>query len=683
MKRIYTIFLIVIAAVLLFIFHGNDLTSFWDTDIQTTGNYYQETFFRKSRMNAPSNLSELNGKIVESGPHRVVYQFARPLNADIYIRPALIRQNSLMSHENKLFSYKNLKSLRLHIPREAKDEQLFHVANQTSSRIHLNAHLKQAPVFQLILDNSGTYAHSERVIGSLEIFIVDKPLNSAIPSLPMFLLFLIAPVIWCWFLQSGLGFSLPSSLGLAAVFLLLAHTLDLVHSDLSALLLPASVGVCLMILALRSWFEQRPLPTRPFFWALIWLATRLRWQEILIHSTIPINQQPLSSAYYQQAISMDLFSDKGFFSASFYQSPLYPFLLKLNAYVFGFSPLHLSYVSLLGNLLLLVLAYRLTVQLLESRPKAILVLALLSVNHWLIQETGSFTPDILSAALMLIYLLLLFSALKPTFLRGLLRGGILVLLVWNHLAFFPLACILIALDMTYQVRRSQPSSYWKQSLISASISGLILLSGFLPLLRHNQQHFGSFFPETTSYLSYVANLEFSDQQGFPSSLNVMMLGDQAPRYQKMGIREYLFDYHEPQELIAANLLGILMIAFDCMGTMLNVSTGENILEILIQGLSSQQNLLPILLLFLLEIFMALILLIFSWRHFIRYRMLLALLLVMILPHSVLYGVFMLKGFSLLQHQLDHRSILFSVPLLSIILIDALSWGIKERQRWLA
>lgn len=685
MNRLYTAFMLLIAAILLLIFHSSELGSFWNTEIQTTGSYYRETFFRKARMNPPSQLAELNGRLLESGPHRVVYQFANPLNADLYIRPALVKQSDLLDHKQKLFSYKNLKSLRLRFPSQtgqSGEKQLFHVADQTSKRIHLNPYLKDAPLFQLILDNSGTYAHSERVIGSLEIYLVEKPINTAIPLLPIFVLFLIAPVIWSWTLNQGLGFSLASSLGIASTALLVSHILWIFQPDLTQLLLPTGILICLLLLALRSWFEHRPLPTRPFFWGLIWLATQIRWQEILIQATQPLNELPLAQQYYQQAIFMDLFTDKGFFSALQPQSPLYPFLIKLSGYVFGFSPLHLFYVSLLGGLLFLALSYRLAVQLLNSRPKALLILGILSLNHLLIREAGLFSPDIFSATLLLAYLLLMFAPLKSSLLRGLLRGGILVLQIWTHLSFFPLACLVLLLDMAYQVHRSRPTTDWKKSLLCTLLSALMLLGGFLPLVQHNWQHYRSYFPETTAYISRVANLEFSDQQGFPASLDVVMRGDKAPHYRKLGIREYFWSKHHWSEWLGASGLGFLMISLDSIGALLNVTTGENILGVLIHGLSSHQNLLPLLILFLLEIFMALLLVVFAWVRFIRYRVLLLMLLLLILPHCFFYGIFMLKGFSLLQNLLDHQVLLICLPILSLLSVDALFWLQREHWRWL-
>jgi len=682
LNRVYSLAILFISAVLLLIFHSQDLKQFWNTEIDSTGQYYQATFFRQAQRNTPLDLSQLGGRQIKNSSHEVIYQFVKPRQAELYLRPSLAKQTSLMDHDKKLFSYKNLKTLKLRLPHQNHETQLFHVSKQTPHRIHLNPQLKQASVFQLVLDNSGDYDHSERVINALEIFVVNTPIDDAIPLLPLFLAFLVAPVIWCWSLNHGLGFSIASSMGLTNLTLLLAHILWLLLPELIFILISASLLTCLVLLLLRTLLEKQTLPVSPFFWGILWLAAWLRWEEILIRASIPLQARPLTQQYYNHALSMELFSDHGFLAANLTHGPLYPFLIKLTGFVFGFSSLHMFYLSLLGGLLLLSLSYWLACQLLGKSEPALLIMLWLAGNQLLIRESGLHTPDIFSACLSLVYLLLMFTPLRNTWLRGLGRGLVLLLLSWNHLSFFPLACILVILDLIYQVYRSQSTATWKKSLQAGMISIIIITSGFIPCIYQNWTKYTTLFPESTNYVSRIANIEFSDRQGFPSSLDVIRRGDKAPGYQRMGLREYFLDYHTLPELVGAGLLGFLLLTLDSVGAVINVSSGENILSVLVHSLTGPDNLLPIISLFLGEIFAALLLVVFAWQRFVRYRVLLLLLALFMLPHSFFYGILMLKGHSLLQSLLDHQMLLVCTPILSLMLIDALVWLHSHRKRWL-
>lgn len=660
------------------------MARFWNTDISNSGSSYHETFFRQVSRPPGPELAQIGGRRLSSDNQKVVYQFAVPAQAEVYLKPTLAKQTVFRNQQQKPISYKNLKSLRLKLPQRinAPERVLFETSSQVSQRIRITPYLQDAALFQLILDNSDEKADSERVIGSLEVFIVDSPVDEGLPALPLLMLFWVVPVILAWLCNAVLSISLAGSLGLAVTASLLSHIAWLLKPEWVLLVMPAGVVTSLILLTIHIWLEKKPVPSAPFFWGILLIAVTLRWQEILIQAAVPLEKLPQSMQYYNHALVMDLFSPKGFFAALFPQGPLYPFLIKLTGFAFGFSPFHLFYVSLLAGLLLLALSYRLAYLLLKSRPQALLVMLILAINPLLVQESGLRSPDMISACLGLTLLLLVFSTLQHAGARGILRGGLLVLLIWTHLSFFPLALLLLGVDMLYQVKRSQATSTWSQSLKAGLLSLMLVLVGFFPCLIQNNRAYGSYFPESTAYVSRVANLEFSDREGFPASLDVIRLGDKALHYRQLGIREYFLDFHGLPELLTGSALGFCMLALDGIGSLLMLASGENILSVLIHGIASQENLLPILMMFLLEIFGLLFLIVFAWLRFRRYRFLLLVLALLILPHAFFYGVFMLKGYSLLQHLLDQQVFLFGLPILAIMAVDAIIWMQRNQHRLL-
>lgn len=665
--------MLVVAAVLLVIFRHGELARFWNTDLETTGRFHQESFFRKPVGAPGKGLQAVEGRLLKAEPDRLVYQFRAPPNTTIYLRPSLVRQSELKDQQQQRQSYRDLKRLKLVLPREKREEVLFDVAGQTTQRIALSPLLGEAPVFELVLDQAGRYTQSERVIGSLDILLVDKASDDVVPELPLYAWMLIAPVLWAWLLNRGLQFSLAASLGLATLLTLGAQIVWVLLPEQVTVLLSASVAASLLTLGLRSAFEKTPLPTPPFFWGLIGLALSLRWQEIVLQATRPLSALPEVERYFIHAVSMDLFSDKGFFSALYPQGPLYPFGLKLLGWFFGFSGFHMFYLSLLCGVALLVLAYRLSRQLLLSGPLALGVMAILTCNLQLIALSAQRSPDTLSACLELALMLVIFARVPSVWLRGLLRGSLLLLLLWNHLSFLPLALLLLLADLAYQTRRSHGAVSWGRSLRSGLISLTIVGVGFVPMLWQNWESAHSFVPESTAYVTRMGNLEFADQPGFPASLDVIRQSERARHYQRLEIRQYFLELHTLPEVAGAFLLGLIMLALDSAGSLLQISTGENILGVLIHGLSSQQNLLPIGVLFGLEIALVLGLSVFAWLRYRRYRFLLVVVLLLMLPHAFFFGLFLLKGLSLHQSLLDQQVFLFVLPVLAIMAVDALAW----------
>lgn len=685
MRRTSSFLMGFISLVLLVIFHWQNLAGFWSTASFSSGHYYQETFFKAAQRNTGSSLKAVDGRLLKSTANERLYQFQVPLQSRIYLQPAVVKQNSLQSQAQRKYPYQNLTTLSLILPQSQTQKLLFHSSAHPRQRIDITSYVRDQALFQVLLKADHQAQGSERAIGSLEIFVVDDKVND-MPYLPFYVLFWVAPLIGCWFVTTCLNYSSSLALGLNTLHLLLIHIVALLRPDLAALILVAEVIVVGLLLLLHALIHSRPPPFAPLLWMVFLPGLYWRWQEILIQFTRPLQDLPFHD-YYQHALSMDLWSDKGFFSALYPQGALYPLLIKLTGFVFGFSLFHVFYLSLCLSFLLIVMAMLLTRKLLGSTWAALGVGAVLSLNPFLIQESTLQRPDVLGACLALAYFYIVFSKVTGSVLYGLLRGGILLLLIWTHLSFAPLALVLLILDVVYQ-RRQYPrpeasrrvGKYY--SLKSGAISLVLVLVGIGPGLSQNWQVYGSFLPESTYYVSRVANYEFSDQAGFPASLDVHRLGNKAEDYRYLSIREYFLKYHRPAEILGASALGACLIVLDSIGALGHFASGENILDVFINGLSSQQNMLPIVVLLMVEVLMALFLAVFAWLRYRRYRMLLMILAVWMLPYTFFHGIFLLKGYATWQFTLDHQILLVCVPLLALITVDACKWLVENRQRWL-
>lgn len=686
MTRISSFLMGFISLVLLLVFHWQPLTGFWSTDSFSSGHAYQETFFKAPQRNTASSLKALDGRLLKSDAQERVYQFQVPLQSRIYLQPAVVKQNSLQAQEQRKFPYHNFTTLALRLPQNQSHRVLFHSQAHPRQRIDITPYVRDQAVFQVVLQADSAVQTSERTIGSLDIFVVDDKVND-LPHLPFYVLFWVAPLIGCWFVTTCLNYSPSLALGLNTLHLLLIHIFALLRPDLAVLLLSAEGVTVVCLLLLHALIHSRPPPLAPLVWAVFLPGLYWRWQEILIQFTRPVQELPFHD-YYQHALAMDLWSDQGFFSALYPQGALYPLLIKLTGFIFGFSLFHVFYLSLCLSFLLIVMAMLLTRKLLGSTWAALAVGATLSVNPFLIQESTLLRPDVLGACLSLAYFYVVFSKITGSVLYGLLRGSILLLLIWTHLSFAPLALVLLTMDMVYQ-RRQYPrpeasrrvSKYY--SLKSGLISLVLVMVGIGPGLYQNARMYGSFLPESTYYVSRVANYEFSDRPGFPTSLDVHQRGKQAVNYRYLSIREYFLQYHRPGEILGASALGACLIVLDSLGALWHFANGENILDVLINGLSSQQNMLPIVVLLIIEVLMALFLAVFAWLRYRRYRMLLAMLAVWMLPYTFFHGIFLLKGYATWQFTLDHQILLLCVPLFALITVDACKWLIENRQRWLS
>jgi hypothetical protein len=685
MSRTSSFLMAFISLVLLVIFQWQDLGGFWSTHDFSSGHYYQQTFFKAPQRNPKSSLQAVEGRLLKNEDNEVIYQFKVPLKSRIYLQPSLVKQNSLQSQSQKIFPYKNLNTMHLELPQSNAQVLLFHGAAHPRKRIEVTSYLKEQSLFRVVLQEDPALLNTERAIGSLEIFVVDED-NSSLPNLPRYFLFWIAPLLGCWFVTTCLNYSSSLALSLNTMHLLLIYVLAVLRPELATVLVLAEVVTAGGLILLHSLFSSRPPPMAPLIWMVFLPALYWRWQEILIQFTRPLQDQPFHD-YYQHALSMDLWSSRGFFAALYPQGSLYPLLIKLTGFVFGFSFFHVFYLSLCLSFFLIGMTMLLTRKLVGSNWAAFFVGVILSVNPFLIQESTLQRPDVLGACLALCYFYLVFSKITGSVFYGLLRGSVLLTLIWTHLSFAPLALGLLALDMVYQ-RRQYPRAEASRrvgkyySLKSGLVSLVLVLVGIGPGLYQNWQVYRSFLPESTYYVSRVANYEFSDQTGFPASLDVQRLGNKAPNYRYLSIREYFLSYHRLPEILGASVLGASLIILDSIGALGYFASGENILDVLIYGLSSQQNLLPILGLFILEILMALFLAVFAWLRYRRYRVLLSILGLWMLPYTFFHGIFLLKGYATWQFTLDHQILLICVPLLALITVDAAKWLIENRSRWL-
>lgn len=662
MRPVYTAFILVLSGLLAALFHPGQVAKIWDTDLHNPNDrYYQVSFLANQHHSLTNNLSQLGGRLLRSEGQRVQMLLAPPPDVTVYLRPIVTQQALLKDQQQQVRSYKPLHVLTLKpLNPKASKQLIFDVNTHLPQRISLGDTARFGGGFQLELARSES---GQRVIGGLEILYVTDTSQSVYPPWAILLLMTGAPLIWLW-LWAAL---LPIAVALAVTVCVVVglHLLSIVTFPLAGLFLWALTLTCALLLLVKAWLERHPVAVTPILMACLLLAAYLRWEEILKHAAVPIRLQPAAESYYTQALRMDLWGPSGFFSGTAAHDPLFPFLLKLTGHLFGFSPFHMFYLSWFFSLALVAGVFFLSRRWLNSPYWALLAAFAVALNPLLIEEAARRQPSGLLGCIVLCLLVLLPKVEKWGLWGGGLLGAICVIWVWTQAASAPFLCLSLLAYGLYALVMKQ-YTLLRPLLIALVIFVSASASHLYPSYREqNTPLVGA-----THYLSWAANQELADTPGYPASTDLAWLGTRAPGYQRVTPEAYLTRLHSPVSLIPMALLGYLAMGLDAAGAMMGIATGQNSLLTLIDGMAGSYNFLGVLLLFLLEVLAWVTLCIYVVLHR-KYWRIAPFALLLVLPYSIFYGVFVYKGWinSLLLQDLTVFVAL--IPLLVIIGTDIL------------
>jgi hypothetical protein len=658
MRAVYTAFILFVSALLVAVFHPGQVAKIWETNLHNLNDrYYQVSFLGQQHRSLTNNLSQLGGRVISSDSQQVQMLLSPPLGVTVYLRPILAQQNLLKDQRQQVRSYKSLHTISLK-PLNSKLKRLvFDVNTHLPQRLSLGGSAELGP-FQLELSRSES---GQRVIGGLEIMYVTAPANSAYPPWAILLLMTGAPLIWLWLWAALLPIAL--ALAVAVCVLVALHLLSIVAFPLAHLLVLALTLTSVLLLLLKAWVERRAVAVTPMLMACMLLAAYLRWEEILKHATVPIRLQPMAESYYTQALRMQLFSPTGFFSGTATHDPLFPLLLKLTGHVFGFSPFHMFYLSWFFSLTLVAGVFFLSRRWLNSSYWALLAALAVALNPLLIEEAARRQPSGLLGCIFLCLLVLLPKIEAWGVWGGGLLGAVCVVWVWTQAASAPFLLLSLCAYLVYALMRKQ-----YRLLRPLLISVVVFMSASASHLYPSYREQNTPWVGASHYLSWAANQEFADTPGYPASTDLAWLGTRAPGYQTVTPEVYLTRLHSPVSLMPMALLGYLAMGLDAAGAMTGIATGQNSLLTLIDGMAGAYNFLGILLLFVFEVWILVTLCVYVVLHRKYWRIALFALL-LILPYSIFYGLFMYKGWinSILLH--DLTVFVAIIPILAIIGVD--------------
>lgn len=660
MNGVFQSFILIFSLGMVSLFQWSYVKHFWSVDTLSKSEYSHLTFFENKDRNFLLNLEKVGGRIVSSKPSEVIIQFS-PSSGKLFIKPIIVKQSSQKSSR-----YKSLQEIHLQNPKTKENDHIFDLSAQKPYRFQLQL---DNPVHLLRLSQKTQKSSYNNTIGGLEVFLIPP---AATPSLSTLLLLVVFPQFLFWFLRYLLYFNPAMSLFwvvLIDVGLQIQYQI-LPQSTLA--LMTSLLVICLILMVLKQYWEKKGFSYYLSVLGVCLVATHLRWQEILMQSGIPFNLFEKSSLYYHQALALDLFSENGFYAAKSYLDPFYPLMIKTSGWILSFAPFYLFYISLFWSLCLIALSFWLAHLIFNSKAKAIFVALALSVNPLMLQESGLREPGSFLACLFVLSLIISYLKLRTWWLQGLLKGGLYLIWGLTHVGALPSIVLLSIWDFYQQVRRQDVQLLFKNQIKTLVLISVLLCVGLLPYLYKSYIEHQTVFSESTHYISRIANLEFSDQHGFPNSIDLSLQGEKAKLYRQISPKEYFFQYHTFWKFFGAALLGYLAMTMDALGNLFGLARGQNMIEVLTDNLSYSLDQQLFLIQFIVESILAGFLCAWVWVKRRKYLSLFTALIIVMLPYSFFYGLFLIKGLSNLQLLLDIQIFIYILPLFAILLVGFFS-----------
>ena len=281
---------------------------------------------------------------------------------------------------------------------------------------------------------------------------------------------------------------------------------------------------------------------------IILVATYLRWNEVVRIAGTLLDAD--ARGYYQYAQQMNLFSDKGFFSAQFGErEPLYIFVVKLFMLFFGDSETHLRFVSFAFSIVTIFLTYRIGKEWFNGIV-GLTAAFILAVHPYLItlSARGLRAEWFTSLILLFVYYGYVKESIAPRW-RALITG----LLVGALLLTRSESLLMIIILMSIYLLAVRSKWNFKRAAIALLLGSML----YIPHLYSIYENQGDPFYTMNKYARFYTNREFMGNPGFPTKEEIIEKGMYTgPTVTPV---DYYLKLHTPWQLIKYSMVGFTKI----------------------------------------------------------------------------------------------------------------------------
>jgi len=367
---------------------------------------------------------------------------------------------------------------------------------------------------------------------------------------------------------------------------------------------------------------------------LIFLGAHLRWQEIeRVSSALAHPDNYHETSYRLKADKMLLFTDDGFYASPKIaydgHEPFYTLVAKAFLYLFGSSDLHMRFISFFFGIGVLGLVFLVGLNLFDRSAWALLPVAFLAVNSFLIEQ-GSFglRTEFESCLFLAIFY---FGWQKRRFIPAAVLSA-----VWMLTRVFSLPTSLLMIGRGLLKTRHR---LIKKAIIFLLIMVLVIIP-YLPYKLDIYKTHGDFFWDSNQYALSHQHYEFGTE----------------PKITDKGVRmfDYLFKRHSLTEVALYTAVGTVGVAYSLNAELFDrIQAMNHVLKMIFKGSRGASGMFSFVL-FNLVCLISVIYSLFSKKL----RWILLILLAATFHNFFLYGAAIIKRTGILEM---HRTIAHALP----------------------
>jgi hypothetical protein len=294
-----------------------------------------------------------------------------------------------------------------------------------------------------------------------------------------------------------------------------------------------------------------PAPRRALITgAILVVAAAFRYAQFISALDRPLD--PDAQGYAAFAARLHLFSDTGFYSASFdKREPLWILVVHGWFGLVGASATHLKLLTLIVSVAAVWAMIRLGTAMFGAAAGSLGGL-IFAVSGPLAFESSRGLRLELEMTLLIAFLFVTFvwrrhRGIEPRWI--VLAGGLAGALALTRSPYMSSAIPLIVLG-AFNRRRDRGAFHW---IGAAAAAVAVLILCVLPHRYGFYQRYGDPFWDTASYARAIANTEFAGTPGFPTRAEIAVDGGMGP---PLTYAQYLFTLHTPLQVLRGTAAGL-------------------------------------------------------------------------------------------------------------------------------